>query len=154
MFIFTAKLSRRRAVIALVILAAVLCTVVLLAGKRSEPRPGLAASPAKTNEQRVRLLTDLGWQVSPKPVEEQTVVIPREFTDIYEEYNDLQISQGFDLKKYGGLEATRYTYEVENYPDCADRVYADMIVYKGKLIAGDVQSSALDGFMRGLEYPQ
>lgn len=154
MFVFTAKLNRRRAVIALAALAAVLCAVILLAGKRGEARAGSLSSPAGTNEQRVALLTELGWQVSPEPVEEQTVVIPREFSPIYEEYNALQQAQGFDLKKYAGLEATRYTYEVRNYPDCEDRVYADMVVYRGKLIAGDVQSSALDGFMRGLAYPK
>ena len=154
MFILTARLNRRRAVIALLVLAAVLCAVVILAGRKAEARPGLAFSPAKTNEQRVQLLTELGWQVSAEPVEEQTVVIPRQFTDIYEEYNELQISQGFDLKKYGGLEATRYTYEIKHYPDCTDRVYADILVYKGKFIGGDVQSSALDGFMQGLTFPK
>ena len=154
MFILTARLNRRRAVIALIVLAAVLCAVVILAGGKAEARPGLASSPAKTNEQRVQLLTELGWQVSPEPAEEQTVVIPRQFTDIYEEYNELQISQGFDLKKYGGLEATRYTYEIRNYPDCTDRVFADMLVCRGKLIGGDVQSSALDGFMRSLTFPE
>ena len=32
-------------------------------------------------------------------------------------------------------------------------VVADIIVYRNRVIAGDIQSNALDGFMVGLKYP-
>jgi hypothetical protein len=33
-------------------------------------------------------------------------------------------------------------------------VVADIIVYRNRIIAGDVQSAALDGFMTGLGFPK
>ena len=42
----------------------------------------------------------------------------------------------------------------KTYPNTSDPVVADMIVYRGKVIAADVQSlSAKDGFMEGIEFP-
>ena len=45
-----------------------------------------------------------------------------------------------------------YLYKVLNHPKETE-VFADIIVYRGRVIAGDIQSAALDGFMNGLEYP-
>ena len=45
---------------------------------------------------------------------------------------------------------TRYTYEVTNFPDYDGKVYANMIVYRGKIIAGDISSADPMGFVRGL----
>ncbi len=110
-------------------------------------------SVVKTNKERVEFLTSLGWEVSKEPIEEQVITIPKEFDDVYTQYNDIQKKQGFDLSEYSGLEATRYTYEVKNYPDTNEKVVADIIVYRNKIIAGDIQSTAMDGFMAGLEFP-
>lgn len=157
MFILTAKFSKRKAVVAVLILAVILIAVILIAGKagrKSNARETAALSAVvKNNEQRVKYLNSLGWEVEEEPIEEQKVIIPREFNDIYERYNDLQKMQGFDLSKYGGLEATRYTYKVLNFPDAKGMVVADIIVYRNRVIAGDIQSNALDGFMVGLKYP-
>ncbi len=155
MFIFTAKFNKTRAVIAVIILAAIICGIIFYAGTRSRSsQTGTFEAVVKNNEQRVEYLNSLGWEIDPKPIEEQAIIIPRSFTDVYMEYNDLQISQGFDLSKYGGCEATRYTYKVTNHPDDAKNVVADIIIYRNRVIAGDVQSALLDGFMHGLEYPK
>lgn len=154
MFIFTAKFNRLRAVIAVIIFAAVICGIIIYAGIRSRSdESGAFGAIAKNNEQRVEYLNSLGWEVVPKPLEEQSIIIPRSFNDVYTEYNALQISQGFDLKEFGGCEATRYTYTVLNHPDSAGNAVADIIVYRNRIIAGDVQSTALDGFMHGLAFP-
>ena len=47
----------------------------------------------------------------------------------------------------------RYTYKILNYPGEAD-VVADIIVFRNQVIAGDVQSVALYGFMHGLSMPE
>jgi len=160
MFIFTAKFNKRKAVLAVLLLAAVLIAIVLIAGSISRSK-SLKAKEAsalsavvKTNEQRVKYLNSLGWDVDVNPIEEQKVVIPRKFTDVYERYNEIQKAQGFDLSKFGGVEARRYTYKVLNYPDYKGNVVADIIVYRNEIIAGDVQSNAFDGFMVGLKYPK
>jgi len=48
------------------------------------------------------------------------------------------------------MEAMRYTYEILNYPTGDKGIVADIIIYRNSVIAGDVQSTALNGFMHGL----
>ena len=68
-------------------------------------------------------------------------------------YNDLQKAQGLDLSEYKGKSAMRYTYEITNYPDYDGTVYANIIVYKNRVIGGDICSSGTQGFIQGFELP-
>ena len=155
MFIFTAKVNRKKLLTGIIfILAVIIVAVIVAAASRGASKEASLTSVVKTNEERVEYLKGLGWQVSDEPIDEQVITIPSEFDEVYTEYNELQKTQGFDLTKYAGLEATRYTYEVTNYPDTADRVVADIIVYRNRIVAGDVQSTALDGFMESLTFPK
>lgn len=159
MFIFTTKFNKKKAVIAVLILAAILIGIILIAGsidraKSNANETAALSAVVKNNDQRVKFLHSLGWEVDNKVLEEQKVVIPRDFSDVYKKYNEIQIAQGFDLQKFGGIEATRYTYKVLNHPDATGNVVADIIIYRNEVIAGDVQSNALDGFMTGLRYPK
>ena len=94
-------------------------------------------------------LESLGWETSVEPVDVREVIIPEEWNSVFEEYNDLQKQQGFDLDKYRGKQATIYTYQILNY-DGAENVVANLMVFDGRLIAGDVCSAELGGFMQGL----
>lgn len=49
----------------------------------------------------------------------------------------------------GGKTVKRYTYIIHNYPDETDQVRANLLVYDGKVIGGDICTLALDGFMHG-----
>ena len=157
MFMFTAKFNKKFAIAIVLALAVVLCLIIVFAGGRSRSDNSVqtmaTSTVVKNNDQRVQFLNGLGWDVEESAVDEQSVVIPREFNSVYEEYNKIQLQQGFDLSKYGGTEATRYTYKVLNHPDRSSDVVIDIIVYRGQVIAGDVQSCALGGFMSGLLYP-
>lgn len=152
MFVFTAKFNKKKAVIIILALAVLLCAIILIAGSLSRGSKSVKSSAVtlKTNEDRVAFLNELGWEVNETPVETQEIVIPRQFTGVYEDYAKLQNEQGFTLDKYGGMKAVRYTYKILNYPGDSGNVVADMIVYGTTLIAGDIQSTALDGFMIGL----
>lgn len=161
MFIFTAKFNKKKAILAVLALAAVLIAVILIAGGGDNAKDNANASETaalsavvKNNEQRVNYLKALGWEVEQNVLEQQKIVIPREFSEVYKNYNEIQQEQGFDLSKYGGSEAVRYTYRILNYPGATGTVVADIIVHKNEIIAGDVQSNALDGFMAGLEFPK
>jgi hypothetical protein len=154
MFMYTAKFNRKKAVAAVLILAAALCAIIIIAGRlrgANDSAERALAAVVRNNKQRVEYLESLGWRVDENAVDEQKVKIPVTFSDVYLKYNALQMAQGFDLSRYGGLEATRYTYKVINHPSSADDIVADIIVYKDKVIAGDVQSCAPDGFMNGLK---
>ena len=154
MFVYTAKLNKRKLIIGIVILVIALCAIILLISSNGKTTAASAFDTAvRSNDERISFLTGLGWEVSPEPAEEQTITIPLAFDDVYSEYNKIQLAQGFDLSKYSGLEAVRYTYKVLNHPSGQD-VMADIIVYRGRVIAGDIQSTSLNGFMNGLEYPK
>jgi hypothetical protein len=104
-----------------------------------------------TNEQRVSFLKSLGWQVDEEPCEIAEIVIPQVFNSVYNNYNSLQKSQGYDLSKYKGVRAKRWTYNIKNYPDKKGVVHANLLVYNNSLIGGDIASVAIDGFMVGLK---
>ena len=155
MVVFSTKFNRKRAVVAVVTLAVVLVLIVLIAGQRDKnAAQATMGTIVRDNAERVSFLENLGWQVEAQTIEAQAVLIPKEFTEVYQKYNEIQLSQGFDLSKYAGVEAKRYTYRILNYPGEDVAAVADIIVYRNEIIAGDVQSNKLDGFMVGLKFPQ
>ncbi len=105
----------------------------------------------KTNEDRIEFLKQFGWEVNSKPINESEVKIPVKLDTILETYNNIQTTQGLDISKFTGKTVNRYTYQVTNYPDYDGTVYANIIVYKNKVIAGDLCSSDINGFIHGLE---
>lgn len=156
MFIYTAKINKKKIILAVLAVLVVIIAVILLVGSTSggDTETAATATVVKNNDERVDFLRSLGWEVSEEPIETANVTIPSDLSGTYAEYNSLQLSQGFDLSSYKGLEAVRYTYEIKNYPGVTDTVVADIIVYRNRIIAGDVQSTSLDGFMHGLAYPE
>ena len=102
-----------------------------------------------TREGRVEYLAAQGWTVDPKTETAQEITLPRELDGVLSDYNDLQRRQGFDLRPYCGLGCTVYSYVVTNY-ETDDAVLCTIYLYKNRVIAGDVHSAALDGFMHGI----
>lgn len=109
----------------------------------------------KTNEDRIGFLEQFGYTVSPDPVETVDVVVPSDFDRVFSGYNELQKAQGLDLAKYKGKNVTRYTYNVTNYPEDANpsggKVWANLVIWRGKVIAGDICSADPAGFIHGFE---
>ena len=106
----------------------------------------------KTNEDRISFLNSFGWQVEEEPYEAKTIIIPVEFNNIYTKYNDLQISQGYDLNNYRGQTVKRWTYSIQNYPK-QSIAYASIYIFNDKIIAGDVYTTGINGIMHGFKYP-
>jgi hypothetical protein len=79
------------------------------------------------------------------------VTIPTEFDKIFAAYNELQKSQGLNLAKYRGKDVTRYTFSVSNYKDFEGTVYANVLVYRNRVIGGDLCSADVTGFVAGFE---
>ncbi len=105
----------------------------------------------KTNDDRIDFLEQFGWTVSEKAVDEQEVTVPNEFDKIMLSYNEFQRQMGLDLAKYKGKKVMRYTYEITNYPEYEGRVYANLLIYRNKVIGGDVCSADSAGFLHGFE---
>ena len=104
----------------------------------------------KTNEDRIRFLSQFGWEVDAQPLEEKEVVIPAEFDKIFAGYNQIQRAQGLDLGKYKKKKLMRYTYNVTNY-DGEGTVYANLLIYRNRVVGGDICSSDAGGFVQGFE---
>lgn len=107
---------------------------------------------ASSDQERLSFISHLGWDVDEEPVEVREVVIPEIFDDVYSNYNDIQLEQGFDLEKYAGQRVKRWTYVIRNYPETTpedDYIRINLLVSDGAIIGGDVCSVKLDGFMHG-----
>ena len=153
MFVMTAKLSKSKLFAAgLILLAAIILIVVFVTaggGDAVENTP-----VGETNDDRVAYLASFGWSVNAQPKQTQQVKIPDSTENkVFARYNELQISQGFDLTKYAGKEATRYVYEILNYPEAKEPVYASILVYDGKIIGGDITDSSPNGLIHGFQIP-
>ena len=105
----------------------------------------------KTNDDRIEFLSQFGWEVKPDAVTSGEVRIPAEFDKVFTGYNEIQRRQGLDLSKYKKKNAMRYTYEVTNYKGAEGTVYANVIVYRNRVIGGDICSADVTGFIHGFE---
>ncbi len=102
-----------------------------------------------TNEERIAFLAKFGWEVEEEPAEIREVTVPAKFDGVYESYNQMQLSEGLDLKKVAGKQVKRYTYVVTN-ASYDGTVLANLLIYKDKVVGGDVCSARIDGFVHGL----
>lgn len=153
MFVLTAKLSKSKIFIAIAILVVVVAVLILIfSGGKSDVKDNAVA--VSSNDDRVAFLAGFGWSVNAEPVQTQKVLIPSGTPgEVFTRYNKLQISQGYDLTKYAGKEAMRYVYEILNYPEATEPVYATILVYDGTVIGGDVTSTSADGVICGFSMP-
>ncbi len=154
MFIWSFKTSKKELILLIIGIVLFVAAMVYVLVPKGDSQTSLLAQKgysleAETAEQRLAFAAQFGWELDPEPIEVREVVIPSNFSDVYESYNKIQLEQGFDLSKFKGERAKRWTYRVKNYPGTTDAVYINMLVRDGKIIGGDVCSTALNGFMHG-----
>lgn len=148
--------------IGVALLAAVFVTVgavYYVNAKRSAPvsRVDGISMKASTAQERIDFLSQFGWEINEDPCQVKEVVIPTEFDEVYQNYNEIQKKQGLDLEKYKGAKVKMWSYEVLNYPGYEQKpgvVTANMLVFENVIIGGDVSSTELGGFMHGFDFPQ
>ena len=106
----------------------------------------------KTEQDVVAFLQQFGWQVEGKAIEVKDVTVPAEFDKVYAGYNQVQLAQGLDLARYKGKTLTRYTFKVTNYEGHEGTVYANVLVWRKKVVGGDICSAQIEGgFVQGFE---
>ena len=149
MMVLTAKFNFKKILMLLAVLAAVILSMILLMGGREDSAPASAPSMSE-NTHRVSFLRDMGWEVKQEPVQAGKIKMPRETSAVYERYNNLQKSQGYDLSSYAGKKAMRYVYEISNYPGATEPVFATLLIHDGKVIGGDITDTSAGGKIRGL----
>lgn len=103
---------------------------------------------AKTNAQRVYFIKALGLSPDDNNIKKKTVTIPETFSDVYITYNNLQKKAGYDLSAYKGAAVVIFTYPVGKIKEGNnDEYYVNLMVYKGRIIGGDISSRNFYGEM-------
>ena len=147
--VMTAKVDMKRILIALTaVVGVVIALILLLSGGNSAET---AAPSVSDNDARVQFLKGFGWEVSVTPTESSQVRIPKDSTEVFDRYNALQKSQGYDLTAYAGKTVMRYVYQINNYPGATEPVYATLLVFKNQVIGGDVTNTAAKGNIQGFQ---
>ena len=149
MMVMTAKVDMKKTLLILAAAAALILSAILLLGGQDAAQ---TSAPAEgSNEQRVQFLKDQGWDVTTSPTQSGRVKIPRDTTEVFDRYNALQKSQGYDLSRYAGKTVMRHVYEINNYPGATEPVYATLLVHKNRVIGGDITDTASGGHIRPLK---
>ena len=107
----------------------------------------------ETDKNNIVFLKGYGWEVRTKAVEKEDIIIPKPFDRVYENYNDIQLKAGLDLRPYMGMKGVRYTYIVENYPkDVGEEVRANVICINNEPVGGDIMTVSIRGFIHSLNF--
>lgn len=150
MMVMTTKLDLKKILVVLAAIVGVIVALVLLLQGNDESTP-TATAAVSSNDGRVQFLKNFGWEVTTSPKESGQVKIPAESTEVFDRYNALQKSQGYDLSQYAGKTVMRYVYEIKNFPEATEPVYATVLVYKNQVIGGDVTNTAAKGAVQGFQ---
>ena len=107
----------------------------------------------ETDTNNIVFLKGYGWEVRTKSVEKEDIIIPKPFDRVYENYNDIQLKAGLDLRPYMSMKGVRYTYIVENYPkDVGEEVRANVICINNEPVGGDIMTVSIRGFIHSLNF--
>ena len=140
----TIRKNRKKA-LRIVLLAAVLLTALILLRAR-EKTDGVS-----TPEGRQAFLQQFGWEIDLSSEDQRSVQLPQILEGMLLRYNELQLKQGYDLTEHLGEVCQQFTYRVLNHPDKDQTVLATLYIQGDRVIAGDIHSTALNGFLQGLQ---
>ena len=153
MLVMTAKVDKKKIAIILAAVVAVVTLLIMLLGGGSDQPVSTGVTSVASNDDRVNFLSGFGWEVTHSPVESSQVRIPEQTSEVFDRYNSLQKSQGYDLSAFAGTTVMRYVYQVNNYPGATEPVYATLLISKNQVIGGDVTDTAAKGVIRGFKMP-
>ena len=150
MMVMTAKVNIKKLLLILGITVGVILAAILVLQNNAQPTAGAAVSG---NDARVEFLKSFGWEVSASPTESGQVRIPETPNQVFDRYNQLQKSQGYDLQSFAGKTVMRYVYKVNNFPGATEPVYATVLVYKDRIIGGDITDTSPKGAVQSFKLP-
>jgi hypothetical protein len=157
MFIYTARIPKRRLAagcVTLLCCCAVVVTALILSAAGKAVSASGEVKGLRDNDDRLSYLTGLGWTVSEEPIATEELLVPDSFDESYGDYLALQAEQGFDLTRYHGKRVKRYTYEITNYPSGETGVQISLLMYKNTVIGGEVISPTTGEVLHGLAMPE
>ena len=109
------------------------------------------AAPDARAAAAVRFLSANGWAAEISSCETAEVAIPERFGTVYEDYNALQLAQGFDLTPFRGKVLTRLTFVLAQPPADADGPVLANVFFDGDdIVAADICAVGVNGSIRGV----
>lgn len=132
------RIRKKSIIIAVLGIVSAIIIAILFSGIKTNPY-------GETQKDRTAYLAKLGYSVEDGSETKTEIKIPKNFDNVYGEYNETQKSAGFDLSDYSGCTAIMYSYTLSNFEDC-ENVYANLIVYNKRIIGGDLSSIEKGGF--------
>jgi len=158
MFVYSVKTSKAKiAVLLVTVVAVIVAAAIIISGEKEPAANDSLYYKAENSAERKAFLSQFGWKISADPVEISEVIIPEDFDAGYIEYAAMNKAQGLDLELYKGMRAKRWTYDVLNYPGLENMkgtVQANLLIYNGRVIGGDICSLELGGFIHGFAMPE
>lgn len=124
----------------LIAAGAVLTAAVIFIPKKENPQkiPESAVTAASSTAERIDYFASHGWEV--EEICSKNVIIPEDFSTVYEEYAMLQDKQGLPLREYAGRNAQLYVYEVKNYSPESKKLLAELLVCDDTAVASMIYS--------------
>ena len=150
MLVMTAKVDKKKIAIVFGAIAMVIAVIVLLFSGGNRVATG-SSNTVTSNDDRVKFLASFGWEVVSSPAETSQVRIPADSSAVFDRYNDLQKSMGYDLTAYQGKTVMRYVYKIKNYPGATEPVYATILISSNQVIGGDITDTSATGVVQGFE---
>ena len=150
MFIYSVRASTLRFFGVLAITVCLLVSIMAFSGTDSVfamSNSAYSFSDVSTKEDRLEFLSQFGILVAADSESAESFVIPASLDRVMLAYNEIQKAQGLDLSGYCRKKVQRYTYTVENYKQSGITVYANVIVYRHRVIGGDVSALGEGGFV-------
>lgn len=148
MFVMTAKVDKKKLLlIGGGLLALIALIIALCSGGRSTATS--ASGTVTSNDDRLQFLAAFGWDAATSPVESGQVRVPANGSEVFDRYNALQKTMGYDLTEYAGKTVMRYVYKIKNYPGATADVYATLLISNNQIIGGDITDTSATGKIQG-----
>ncbi len=158
MFVWSIKASTFKLVGVVVISAAVLALLIgiIPSVTLSSVETGVAVinselvfDGVETSADVAEFAKQFNIYVGNSPCETVELRIPQKFDAVLEKYNEIQKNQGLNLEKYKNKQVKRYTYAVLDDKGSETGSYLSIIVYKNRVVAGDISNNENGGFVSG-----
>lgn len=150
MLVMTAKVDKKKIAMVVGAIVAVIAAIVFLFSGRGSVST-IGSNTVTSNDDRVQFLSGFGWEVVSSPAETSQVRIPANSSEVFDRYNALQKSMGYDLSAYQGKTVMRYVYKIKNYPGSTEPVYATILISSNQVIGGDITDTSATGVIQGFE---
>ncbi len=159
MFVCTVKAATLRFLSVLLLSGALLTGLTVYGATASRETMSTASATSirydgvRTESDRRAFLAAHGYEITSDAESTAEFTLPKALDAVLLGYNEIQKEQGLDLGKYTGKTVTRYTYLIPHFEGYEGKVYANLILYRNRVIAADLTGVGEKGFVRPLSTP-